>query len=68
VGLPQEQLVQSLALFNVGVEAAQIVAVVIPFVILQRLLRGTQAFQVVAAVLSVLVTLSGLWWVYDRWY
>lgn len=68
VGLPPEKLIQSLALFNVGVESAQIVAVVIPFIILQRLLRGTQAFKVVAAMLSVLVALSGLWWVYDRWY
>lgn len=68
VGLPPESLVQSLALFNAGVEAAQIVAVVIPFIILQRLLRGTRAFNVVAALLSLLVTFSGLWWIYDRSY
>jgi hypothetical protein len=68
IGLPPDQLVQSLALFNIGVELAQIAAVILPFIILQRLLRGTQAFAIVAAVLSVVVTVSGFWWVYERWY
>jgi hypothetical protein len=67
VGLPPDQLLPSLALFNIGVELAQIAAVIVPFIILQRLLRGTQAFTIVAAVLAVAVTCSGLWWVYDRW-
>lgn len=67
IGLPPAQLVQSLALFNVGVELAQITAVVIPFIILQRLFRGTRAFVLVAGFLSVVVAGSGCWWVYDRW-
>jgi hypothetical protein len=67
-GLPRDQLVPSLALFNIGVELAQLAAVVVPFLVLQRLLRGTRAFTVQAIVLSVGVTVAGFVWLHERWF
>jgi hypothetical protein len=67
IGMPPGQLVPSLALFNIGVELAQLAAVVVPFIVLQRILRKTPAFTWLAALLSIGVTVAGFVWLYDRW-
>ena len=60
-GLPPDELWQSLALFNIGVELAQLAVVILPFVILQYGLRGSRWFPAVSTVVSLAVAGFGLY-------
>jgi hydrogenase/urease accessory protein HupE len=66
MGLPPTTLLQSLVLFNIGVELAQLCVVIIPFVILQRLLSGTIIFSISSSVISVAVFSFGVYLAFER--
>lgn len=66
IGLPPDQLVPSLALFNVGVELAQLGVVVGPFLIVQRLLRDTPAFPWLVGTLALGIVGLGGYWLIER--
>lgn len=72
-GLPQEALVPALAAFNVGVELGQLAIVAGALVLLHtvdRVERRAGVSEVpdrrVAWVISIVVGLLGLWWLFER--
>ena len=66
IGLPQDEFITALLLFNLGVEAAQICAVVIPFFIAHHFLRQLRHWHLVATALSTGILLVGCWWLIER--
>jgi hypothetical protein len=65
IGLPQQGLIPSLLLFNVGVEVGQLVIVLLLFPLLW-LLRKTQWHRRVIQIVSLLIGLCGLFWFIER--
>ncbi|CAE7635084.1 unnamed protein product [Symbiodinium pilosum] len=66
IGLPDEEFLPALLLFNIGVEAAQITVVAVPFVIAKHFLHRLPQWQWIACVLSFGVLLAGSWWLIER--
>ena len=66
IGLPPDDFVVALLLFNIGVEAAQISVVVIPFLIARHFLRRLPQWPWIAAALSTGVIAAGAWWLIER--
>lgn len=66
MGLPPSTLLQGLALFNIGVELAQMCVVIVPFVILQRVLGRTAIFPVSSSMVSVAVLFFGIYLAFER--
>lgn len=66
MGLPPDELWQSLFLFNFGVELAQLAVVIIPFMVLQYWLRDSKWFPTLAAAVSIAVAGFGLYLLQDR--
>lgn len=66
IGLPNDEFITALLLFNLGVEAAQICAVVIPFLIAHHFLRRLRYWHLLATALSTGILLVGCWWLFER--
>ena len=66
MGLPPDELWQSLALFNIGVELAQLAVVILPFLVLQYWLKESKWYPATAAVVSVAVVGFGLFLLQER--
>jgi len=66
IGLPERTFLPSLAMFNVGVEIAQLGVVVMPFLVLRHLAARRHFFVFVAATGSVAITSLGIWWLLER--
>jgi hydrogenase/urease accessory protein HupE len=64
IGLPDDAFLLSLAAFNIGVEAAQLTVVALPFVILSRLPARPHA--ACAGIGSLAVAAVGAWWLAER--
>lgn len=66
VGLPQEDFVAALLLFNVGVEAAQIAVVVVPFMLIKFFAERLPWWKHIAIGLSGAIAGLGAWWLAER--
>ncbi len=66
IGLPTEEFVPALLLFNVGVEAAQLLAVVMPFMIIQYWLRRMHWWNGLSITISAGILGLGTWWLVER--
>lgn len=66
IGLPDSDFVPALLLFNLGVEAAQIAAVIAPFALIQYWLRDKIWWGTMAIAISAVILLTGSWWLLER--
>lgn len=66
IGLPDEEFLPALLLFNIGVEAAQIAVVVVPFMIAKHFLHRLPQWHRIAGAVSFGVLLAGSWWLIER--
>ncbi|MEX0941697.1 MAG: HupE/UreJ family protein [Pseudomonadales bacterium] len=66
IGLSQNEFVPALLLFNLGVEAAQITAVILPFLLIRQLLIKLPAWRVMSITLSAAIGLLGVYWLVER--
>ncbi|XOV87806.1 MAG: HupE/UreJ family protein [Pseudomonadota bacterium] len=66
IGLPTDEFVPALLLFNLGVEAAQLIAVVLPFVIIQYWLRHRRWWTALSTTASAGILGLGTWWLIER--
>lgn len=67
LGLPESDFATALIFFNVGVEAGQLSVIAVSFILVFWLLKNQQRYrQWVIIPFSVLISLIGLFWTYER--
>ncbi len=70
-GLPADRLTAALVAFNLGVEAGQLLVVLVAGLVgwvgLRRWLGSSRYFQWVAAPASVAIAATGIFWLFERW-
>lgn len=66
IGLSQEEFVPALLLFNLGVEAGQLTAVVVPFLIIRHFIMTLPLWRATSIALSIGISLLGTWWLIER--